>query len=96
VSDKLGIFKDDDSTFLPPVLARLQNFKEFQSGYTLIDDMVLANEQFELLYRGNSKTDMTKAVKKWPSSTIPYLLDDHFSMNSKCIAAKSFLTKFFN
>lgn len=59
---------------------KIQDFGDFKTGYTLIDDMILADEQYKVLYFSNAKNDVVKAVNKWPSSTIPYLLDTHFSI----------------
>jgi hypothetical protein len=61
---------------------RVGDFQDFKFGYTIVDDMILAAEQYEVLYQSNPKSDQSKAVKRWPSSTIPYLIDENFSIVS--------------
>jgi hypothetical protein len=61
---------------------RVGDFQDFKFGYTIVDDMILAAEQYEVLYQSNPNSDQSKAVKRWPSSTIPYLIDEHFSIVS--------------
>lgn len=48
--------------------------------FTLVDDMILSPEQYDVLYSDESRrTGLTQAVKAWPNATVPYLLDNNFS-----------------
>jgi hypothetical protein len=71
------IFPDDDED-LPE--------HELNPDYALVDDMILAPEQYDILYNNASRrTGLVQAVRLWPNATVPYILDNNFSkfqMNS--------------
>lgn len=48
--------------------------------FTLVDDMILSPEQYDVLYNDESRrTGLTQAIRAWPNATVPYLLDHNFS-----------------
>jgi hypothetical protein len=53
---------------------------EINPDYALVDDMILAPEQYDIIFNNvTRRTGMMQAVKPWPNATVPYILDNNFS-----------------
>lgn len=64
--------------------------------FTLVDDMILAPEQYDVLYNDESRrTGLMQAVRTWPNATVPYLLDNNFSRTKIKLCKLCFLKAFF-
>lgn len=61
---------------------RLDELPEHETNpdFTLIDDMILAPEQYDVLFNNVSRrTGYIQAVRIWPNATVPYHFDNNFS-----------------
>lgn len=58
---------------------------ETDPDFALIDDMILAPEQYDVLYNNiTRRTGYIQAVRIWPNATVPYHLDRNFSKFCSC------------
>lgn len=53
---------------------------ETNPDFALIDDMILAPDQYDVLFNNISRrTGFTQAVRLWPNAIVPYIFDNNFS-----------------
>lgn len=54
--------------------------QETDPDFTLVDDMILSPEQYDIMYSNiTRRVGFSQAVRLWPNATVPYLLDNNFS-----------------
>lgn len=54
--------------------------QETNPDYTLIDDMILSPEQYDVLYNNISRRmGYSQTVRMWPDAIVPYYFDKAFS-----------------
>lgn len=57
--------------------------QEMNPDYTLIDDMILSPEQYDVLFNNVSRrSGLTQTVQMWPKGVVPYYFDMAFSKSS--------------
>lgn len=56
---------------------------EINPDFTLIDDMILSPDQYDVLYNNISRREKyAQAVHAWPNAVVPYILDNKFSRSA--------------
>lgn len=56
---------------------------EINPDFTLIDDMILSPDQYDILYNNVSRRDRyEQAIHFWPNAVVPYILDNTFSRSA--------------
>lgn len=58
----------------------MPSLAEEDVDFSLVDDMILSPNQYDILYNNaGTRTGWGQAVRIWPSSNIPYMVDNNFS-----------------
>lgn len=54
--------------------------QEADPDFSLVDDMILAPEQYDILYNNVTRRNgYSQAVRLWPNAVVPFFIDNNFS-----------------